>query len=142
MGIYGDYRNKTEWLEAFGREVQRHREQKGLAKNDVIAGLHTGMDTIRAVELGFGTTFLESLLRVANYVGMDLCDDVREIGRRIAACRAYRQKSRREVAEMCCLSERTIVNAEIYAHSMCVNTFLSVCEALNVAPMVLLKKEW
>ena len=140
MGICGECENRNEWLEAFGKSIQKRREDKGLAKHDVIAELHIGFDTIRAVELGFGTMRLDSFLRLANFLDMDLCDNVNEVGRRIAACRAQRQKSRWELAEVSGITERTIRNAEKRSMAMYMDTFLRICESLDVAPTELLKK--
>lgn len=142
MGIYGKYENGDEWLEAFGKAIRKHRIEKNLAERFVAAELRMGRDTIRAVELGRDSMRLDLFLKLASYVGYDLCCDMNDIGRRIAAYRVYRGKTQQQLADESFLSKRPIQQIEAHGKSMYMNTFLCICEALDVAPMKLLKKDW
>lgn len=142
MSIYGKHETREAWLEALGKAIRKKRVDMDLTIRGTAEVLHMGRDTIHAIELGYDTMKLDLVLKLANYVGLELCDNMCEIGRRIAAARVYRGKTQRDLASASFISRNPVDKIESQGRSPYMSTFLCICESLEINPMKILRKNW
>lgn len=139
MSIYDEYENFDAWAQAIGKELTEIRLQKEISYNTVAKDLGITCEKVYRMEYETQNANLISAMQYCRYLGMNVCTDIYEIGRRIAAARIYRNMTQRQLANKAGVSASEIQWIESRGGSPKLNTFCWICEALNIPIIIFLK---